>query len=340
MLEDHKEKRDCSNGTDNMEGIGSGNERRNHRLHEDPSYMRNSPASPLVCSHVVESDFAASVDRAIQTSSALDDSGALVTRSSSSVDSFTNGPESEIPSSMQRSSVTQREPSLVAQPQPQGHVLESEGSYFAPRHLLNHTTYLPLTSATSTDSSPVQSSHASSSSLHSTQPPPSNLRAATFKHEERPGVLRDLSGVSTASSQTVVPTRTSTTSARPSTFNTRTVDPATALRRRDGPIYPNQAFSVLQSQFYPPPYQPHPLRTRSSHPSQHSTYSSSAASSRHSREYPEMNPGSRTEGNTPSPSPGLFTPSFPSPSQTSETDDDSHYSSPFLHPSHGQAPKE
>jgi hypothetical protein len=340
MLEHPREQWDCLEGTDNMEGRGSANEKGKYRLYDDSSYVSNSPASPLVCSHVVESDFAASVDCADQMRSAVYNSGALVTKSSVSADSTTDSRESEVPSSIQRSSMVQREPRLVAQPQSRGHVLETEGSYFAPRHLLNHTTYLPLTSTTSTDSSPVQYSHASSSSLHSTQPTQYDPGSATFKHEERPGVLRDLSSVSTASTQTIVSTRTSTASPRPPTFTSRTVDPATTPRRRDGPIYPNQAFSVLQSQVYPPPYQPHPLRTRSSHPSPHSTYSSSEASARHSKENPDMKSGSRTEGNTPSPSPGLFTPSFPSPSQASTTDDDSQYSSPFLHPSHRQAPKE
>jgi len=340
MLEYHKEERDCSKATDNMEGRESTDEKGNHRQHDGPSYVTNSPASALMCSNVFESDFAASVDRAVQMSSAVYNSGALIASSSVTADSFTDSRESELPSSMQRSSVTQREPRLVAQPQSQAHVLELEGGYFAPRHLLNHTTYLPLTSTTSTDSSPVRSSYASSSSLHGTQPTQCDPGVATFTHAERPGVLRDLSSVSTASTQTILPTRTSTTSARLPTFTSQTSDPATAPRQRDGPVYPNQAFSVLQSQVYPPPYQPHPLRTRSSHPSQHSTYSSSAASARHSRENPDMKPGSRTEGNTPSPSPGLFTPSFPSPSQASETDDDSHYSRPFLHPSHRQAPKE
>ena len=312
------------------------NQKGSYRHHDDPSY---SPASPLVCSHVVESDFAASVDAAVQKSSAVSKSDALVTNSSSSSDSFTDAPESDMSSSMQRSSASQREPRLGEQPQSQGYVLESEGSYFAPTHLLNHTIYLPLSSTTSTDT-PVQSSHASLSALQGMQPTQSDSGAATFEQRERPGVFRDLSSVSTASAQTVVPTTTSAASAHPPTFTSRTADPATAPRRRDGPIYPNQAFSVLQSQVYPPPYQPHPLRKRSSHPSQYSTYSISAASARHSREHPDMKSGSRTEGNTPSPSPGLFTPSIPSPSQASETDDDSHYSSPFLHPSHRQAPIE
>ena len=346
MLEDCEEKPACPKGADTMEwkgssaeGKGSTNEKGNDRRHDGPSYVRNSPASPLVCSHVVESDFAASVDRAVQGSSAVDDSSALLT------DNFTNASKPEIPSSTQRRSSTEREPRLVAQPQSQGLVRESERNYFAPRHILNHTNYLPLTSTTPTDPSPGQSLSASSSSRHSRQPIQSDAEAATFKHQERPRVSRDLSSVSTASTQTIVPTKTSAASARPPTSYTPVsqqgmIDLATAPKRRDGPIYPNQAFSVLQSQVYPPPYQPHPLRTRSSHPSQHSTYSSSAGSTRHSRENPDMKPGSRTAGNTPSPSPGLFTPSFPSPTPTSETDDDTHYSSPFLHPSHRQAPKE
>ncbi|KAI9880995.1 MAG: hypothetical protein M1830_009489 [Pleopsidium flavum] len=310
-----------------------------YRHRDDRPYERSSPASPLMCSHVVESDFAALIDVALQTSNGDSRTEGSVMKSSSTLNDPVRTLQPEVPSSEQSPATGEPEPRLCTQPPSQIHVLDAEGSYFAPKHLLNHPTYLSHSSTTSTDSSPVQSSYASSSSLHSSQPTPSDYGAILLSPQERPGVLRDLSSFSTASTQTVVgPSRTFT--ARPPTSAPRTVEATAASKRLDGPVYPNQAFSVLQSQFYPPPYQPHPLRTRSSHPSQHTTYSSSAASSRHSGDNPDMKPGSRTVGNTPSPSPALFSPSIPSPGQTSETDDESHYSSPFLHPSHRQAPKE
>ena len=325
-----------------MDGLGNMRDKASYRDCDDRPCERNSPASPLMCSHVVESDFAASLDTAFQTNIRDSRTDGSVMMSSSTLNDPVGTPQSEPPSSVQSPVIREPESRLCTQPPSQSHALDPEGSYSAPKHRLNHPTYLSRSSTTSTDSSPVQSSYASSSSLHSSQPTQSDYGAAPFSPQERPGVLRDLSSFSTASTQTVIgPSRTST--ARPPTSAPRTVEPAAASKRRDGPIYPNQAFSVLQSQFYPPPYQPHPLRTRSSHPSQHSTYSSSAAISRHSEDNPDMKPGSRTVGNTPSPSPGLFGPSsplIPSPGQNSETDDESHYSSPFLHPSRRQAPKE
>jgi hypothetical protein len=118
-----------------------------------------------------------------------------------------------------------------------------------------------------------------------------------------------------------------------------TTSPVTTRRRRDHPIYPNQAFSVLQSQYYPPPYSPHPLRKRSSHPSQFTSYSASAVSHRHSKEYGNTDPGSKTAGNTPASSPKLYSPGQGSPASDMAADGGT-YSSPFLHWTQRQAPKE
>ncbi|MCJ1270423.1 hypothetical protein MMC22_010320 [Lobaria immixta] len=111
-------------------------------------------------------------------------------------------------------------------------------------------------------------------------------------------------------------------------------------RRRDGPEYPNypnQSFAALQSQHHPLSYQPHPLRTRSSHPSQCSSYSSSTS---RSRDGPTMPPGAKTAGNTPAQSPGLFTPTMSRSQNPGDESEESHYNTPLLHPTHLQAPKE
>ena len=107
--------------------------------------------------------------------------------------------------------------------------------------------------------------------------------------------------------------------------------------RQEGPHYPTQSFAALQPQQYPPIYHPHPLRTRSSNPSQNSSYTSS--SSRMPRDRSSMNSGARTVGNTPIQSPGFF----PAPSSKYRSADDledAQYSAPLLHSTHLQAPKE
>lgn len=114
----------------------------------------------------------------------------------------------------------------------------------------------------------------------------------------------------------------------------------TGRRRRDGPEYPNypdQSFAALQSQHYPPPYPPHRLRTRSSHTSQCSSYSSSTS---RSRECTTMPLSAKTAGNTPAQSPGLFTPTISRSKNTGDESEESHYNTPLLHSTHLQAPKE
>ena len=107
--------------------------------------------------------------------------------------------------------------------------------------------------------------------------------------------------------------------------------------RQEGPHYPNQSFAALQLQHYPPIYQPHPLRTRSSHPSQNSSYSASSA--KLPRDRSSMTSGARTVGSTPVQSPGLFSASS-SKYRSADDLEDAQYSAPLLHPTHLQAPKE
>lgn len=111
-------------------------------------------------------------------------------------------------------------------------------------------------------------------------------------------------------------------------------------RRRDGPDYSaylNQNFAAPQPQHYLPCYQPHPLRTRSSHPSQGSSYS---ANTPRSRAYSALPSGAKTVGNTPTQSPGLFTPTTTRHNIQGDESEESPYNTPMLHPTHLQKPKE
>lgn len=93
------------------------------------------------------------------------------------------------------------------------------------------------------------------------------------------------------------------------------------------PVYPDQSYASLQSQIHPTWGLPPHLRSRSS-------YSTPATS-----EAPRFPRVSRTAGNTPVSSPGLF--SMRSPRSTPlGSEDEGLISSPYLHPSHLQPPKE
>ncbi|KZF25799.1 kinase-like protein [Xylona heveae TC161] len=153
---------------------------------------------------------------------------------------------------------------------------------------------------------------------------------------------RDRSTPSNATAETLVPFPPSSfrsASASASGRHSRSPSPNPSIRQksRDYPVYPNQALSVLQTQVYPRPYHPAPLWSRNSH---HSLYSSDSGigSPRHSREHGRSD--ARTAGNSPASSPGLFTPSLPPPHPAIGTTDEGHYSSPYLHWTHTQAPKE
>lgn len=144
--------------------------------------------------------------------------------------------------------------------------------------------------------------------------------------------------------QTVIgPTTFRAGSARPTSvpnFKSQSV----SRGRRDGPSYPNypdQSFAALQSQYYPPAYQPHPLRTRSSQSSHNASYSSD--SSAKPRDFPTMQSGAKTVGNTPSQSPGLFSPLLPRDRPATQNLGESAVQTPTLHPTHSlhlQAPIE
>lgn len=181
-------------------------------------------------------------------------------------------------------------------------------------------------------SSPLQSAGASSSSLHSTGPvtAPSHvvsvpadsneLYSRLIKVQSRSGVTRSVTSGS-ASNPSAGPSRPTTKSNRPEGFQ-----------------YPDQSFAALHRQAFTPPY-PYlrsnsPFTSRSSH--------TSASPNNLSQEHLHLPGASRTEGNTPVESPGLF--NTISASQRGrivpEEMESSQYKAPSLHPTYHMGPKE
>ncbi|KAJ6155068.1 hypothetical protein N7470_005634 [Penicillium chermesinum] len=104
----------------------------------------------------------------------------------------------------------------------------------------------------------------------------------------------------------------------------RTSRPSDA--RPDYPVYPDQSYASLQSQVHPtsqPPYG----RSRGLFQS-------------HVDPIPRFARVSRTAGNTPISSPGLFSMQSPRTTPPSGSDGESALGSPYLHPTHLQPPKE
>ncbi|KAI9664516.1 MAG: hypothetical protein M1821_005962 [Bathelium mastoideum] len=234
-------------------------------------------------------------------------------------------PRSEVPSSADNGNNSFPQPSQVTE----------EQGYFAPRPLPYHTHANQSTGSIS--SQPAQSQSV---------PPPSILAESVasgalgitrpsstcFDHHGRPTVQRDLSSTSTASTATVT-----AASYDPASFPTV----SHKRPRQDYPQYPNQAYAALQSQLHPSPHPPPPLRARSAHPSDYTSFSAAATPLHHPQARLVTEPGSKTAGNSPAGSPGLFTPT-PSPirSNVQQFDDDGSYTTPYLHYTHRQAPKE
>ena len=109
--------------------------------------------------------------------------------------------------------------------------------------------------------------------------------------------------------------------------------------KKDHPHYPEQSFSVLQTQFNSPRPPPH-LRSRSSHPSQNALYTDTSTSKPQPRDRSSPVQGPRTAGNTPISSPGLFSLQTSRPLTGMTTDEATNMNSPHLHPTHLQMPKE
>ncbi|GAB7342095.1 hypothetical protein MBLNU457_g0371t1 [Dothideomycetes sp. NU457] len=116
-------------------------------------------------------------------------------------------------------------------------------------------------------------------------------------------------------------------------FSTESNDSTLTIRAASGPRYPNQAFSALHQQQYPPPHLPPGIRARSLHPTQPVNFSSAIA---------QLHGAQAAYRQTPSNlalTPGLFN---LSPTETPETptSEGSAYPSPYLHHLHTQIPKE
>ena len=265
-----------------------------------PPDGRNSPASPVCSSVIDEDEFAASMEAALNTPKGHLDHVGVEDGLRAFDDDPARTPRSDSASISRMSSEGSLQPD----------------SYFVTKSI--HTGQPPAPAASaSKDSSASSSANVSSTSI-------------AALHSNVQGISRPPS-VSIASAESpAVPTDSAS-------GPTTTITPeSTSSHDRHGyPIYPNQSFSVLHSQVYPPPHLP-PLRSRNSHPSQHPAV---AAARNRSAESSVMDLGSRTTGHTPVSSPGLFAPMTPTSSPAISSDDGS-YSSPFLHWTQKQRPKE
>ncbi|KAF2200453.1 kinase-like protein [Delitschia confertaspora ATCC 74209] len=234
-------------------------------------------------------------------------------------------PRSEVPSALDSSTLDTHTGTSQSGSQNPDH------GYFSPRPLRLYSTRLPTQLPNSTDPSPTTGLDASTSSVPSPSRVPAEQAHAPAHQIDRPVLQRDPS--STPSVATV------------RAFSTDPIHPFSTPsgHQRDGPHYPNQSYAALQSQHYPPAYPSHILRARSSHPSHYSSHSVSHFSTfgppHEHRDI--MDSGSRTVGNSPASSPGLFSPSTPPLRHTQRTpDEQGYYSSPYLHHTHRQIPKE
>ncbi|OCL03337.1 kinase-like protein [Glonium stellatum] len=241
-------------------------------------------------------------------------------------------PRSEVPSVVDSTVVWDQHTS--AQPT---QTVPSEPGYFSPQPLRFYPTRLPTSTTASTEPSPTQSLNASTTSIyvpqHASLEHPINP-STPLEQQDRPAIQTNISSASTASASTVRPASTDpirqfTTPPKP---------------HRDGPHYPNQSYAALQAQPYPPPYSPQILRTRSSHPSHYSSFSTTQIATfglAIDQDRSMADSGSRTVGNSPASSPGLFSPTTP-PLRHGQQSSEDHgfYSSPYLHYTHRQAPKE
>ncbi|KAF1970494.1 kinase-like protein, partial [Bimuria novae-zelandiae CBS 107.79] len=233
-------------------------------------------------------------------------------------------PRSEVPSVLEAVSETLRQHSSSQ---------DAEPSYFSPQPLRVLPSQIPHsepshepspTGSGSAFDPPRSSSLASASSWRATGPSP-----VPPAESDRPPYQRDLSSTSTATVATV---------------RADSVDTAHVYlppRQRDGPIYPNQSYAALQMQQHMT-NTPNILRAKSSQPAHHSGYSLSHITGFGSpAEYQRdlMETGSRTVGNSPASSPGLFGTNEPQLRHT-QPSNDNLYSGPWLHHTHRQAPKE
>ncbi|KAI9701307.1 MAG: hypothetical protein M1820_006529 [Bogoriella megaspora] len=213
---------------------------------------------------------------------------------------------------------------------------EEEPGYFAPRPLPYHPANNTSSGSIGFQPAPSQSAPPQSlvpEAVNSTSHGIMRPSSTSFDHHSRPTVQRDLSSTSTASTATVTASSLDPTVLAPL---------AQQKPEHEYPVFPNQAYAALQSQLHPSPYPPsRPVRTRSSHATDYLSQSAAVTPLHHPQARLITDSGSRTVGNSPAGSPGLFTPT-PSPIRPNlpQFEDDGRYSSPFLHFTHMQAPKE
>ncbi|KAH6639343.1 serine/threonine-protein kinase PAK1 [Boeremia exigua] len=220
------------------------------------------------------------------------------------------------------------------------YAVAAEPSYFSPQPRRTYSSTITRSTPASTDPSPAASANASTTSVNTTANPSATPPAfgPALHPLNRPAYERDLSRISDISTAS-----TATVRAHPAgPLHHHFASEPSVAQHRDGPVYPNQSYAALQFQQYPTPYTPPILRARSSHPAHFSANSVSAipsfgASNVHYRDIMESAP--RTAGNSPVSSPGLFDPNRRIPSGSTEPTD-GLYSSPWLHHTHRQAPKE
>jgi serine/threonine protein kinase len=211
---------------------------------------------------------------------------------------------------------------------------EPEEGYFSPKPLRYSSAHLPIPEDAVPEISPrSKSTPYTLNSLKYPENTPQISREQVLLHAEasdRPGVLRDLSNASSISNASTI---------RAADLNTFL--PLSQSRSRDSSYFPNQAYSALHSQVHPTPYTPQFLRSRSSHTSNFSTYTAHSEASSPAQEglRAVTEPASREHSTTSSPS--LFTPTS-SPNRTgfTQAELEGTYSTPYLHHTHRQAPKE
>lgn len=225
-------------------------------------------------------------------------------RHSAALDDLDSTPRSEVPS-------------VVVEPSPAPATWVEKGP---------DESYFVLHPSQGQPSASLSSFHAAYSHPHSTSAVDYARRLSNYLDSavERPAVQRDGSNISAASIESTDSTATVTGS----TFG---YAPAYSPSSQ-GPRYPNQAFSALQHQRYPPPHLPPTLRTKSFHPAKPEGFRQAIQSLHQS--------GSRTADTSPAATPGLFSPTTPTAQSDLGPDEQGFYASPFLHYTHRQAPKE
>lgn len=278
--------------------------------HHEAASGRNSPASPVCLLHDVPED----ARQLLYAGQAAQPSPPVA---EPIVEGDDNTPRSEDPSAEHPPGLARTESRF-------------EG-FFSPTSHQTPPPHLSTDSATASIIEPVPSNdtHIShldltsiASSSHIIKPPQPCLRP------ERPHPQHTFSSASTASASTI----------RASDFMPE-AGHYISRPHSTHPQFPNQApAATLQSQQYPAPNPPPQLRTRQSNPA---TYFSYLSSAHKQKDFAFSTTGSRTAGNSPSASPGLFTPGS-SPDRPKSVHDDQQraYAHPFLRHPQGQAPKE